>query len=786
MNQGHRAIQASFRIWRTNPGLVVTATAALALGIGFTTTMFGIVHGATRPLPLPQAHEIVAIEKRFVRAGADGATRPLDVQGWGAARSFEAIGGYESIGRSLGGEEPEQLHGVQATANLLALAGRGAAIGRVLEPEDGRLGAAPVVVLSHALWTRRFGGDAAIVGGTIRLGGTPHVVIGVMPPRFGFPINAEFWIPLTMDGVDWRPGVGPRLQAVARLAEGVSPAAAAAELDVLSREAAAPALRIAVVPFTEIETPREIIRGLYLLVLASSFVLLIACSNVATLLLARAAVRARDVAVRLALGATRRQLVVEQIAEVIPVAMLAAAAGLGIAAAGTRLFAVNTAHIIEAFWVDIRVDPVVALVAALLATLATLASGLGPAFRASRGVVADVLRDRAYSSGLSVGRMSRALIGVQVALACALLAFTILLAQSAVGLRAVPWPADPSSILTFEFELPDEVSEDEARRPAGLQRVLDAVAGAPGVEDAGLVTALPGRGSGSWRVAFDRPATDEDSLLTNVSFVSAGFFDVLTARPLAGRLLAATDTAHAPRVVVVNESFVRRFSPERNPVGRRLYIGPRDFEIVGIVGDLLAGDVQDRRQDGLYAPIFQTRPFGVRVMARGSAPPLSLLPGIRGAIRTVDRDMPLTEIFTLHEAVYRDKRVLEALSALFLVFGLGALGLTAIGLYGVVSFAVTARTRELGIRRALGATSGQIAGLIARHGSRQLAAGLLVGLLLAVGLSRAFAAAVEALPPADGPVLAGIAVALAITVAVAMALPTRRAVRLEVVRALRE
>jgi predicted lysophospholipase L1 biosynthesis ABC-type transport system permease subunit len=238
-------------------------------------------------------------------------------------------------------------------------------------------------------------------------------------------------------------------------------------------------------------------------------------------------------------------------------------------------------------------------------------------------------------------------------------------------------------------------------------------------------------------------------------------------------------------VAVVNESFVRRFSADRPPIGRRVFLGPRDFTIVGVVSDLMARDVQERTQDGVYTAILQSRPFGIRVMARGAADPAAMMPAIRETLRRIDPDMPVTEVFTLHEAVYRDKRVLDVLSTLFLIFGVGALSLTAIGLYGVVSFGVTQRTREIGIRLALGATRANVLALVVGQGGRQLAVGLGVGLLLAIALSRGFAAAVEQLPPADAPLLLGICAALAATAIVALVIPAKRASRLEILHALR-
>jgi predicted permease len=769
----------------------VIAVVALAMGIGFTTTMFSIVHGATRPLPFADPHEIVAIEKRVTRAGVDGSTRPYDYRLWvDAARSFDVLGAYESVALNLAapGGEPERLTGAAITSNVFVMLGARAQLGRTLQADDMRPGATRVVVLSHGLWQRRFGGAGDVIGSAVRLTGVDHVVIGVMPARFGFPVNAAFWTPMPLAEAASPPGTGPRLVVFGRLRDGSSMASAGAELDALTAsgldQTAAGRVRVAVIPFQDIETPRDVIRGLYLLVVAVSFVLLIACANVANLLLARAAARSREVAVRLALGATRRQLLLEHLGEALSLAAAATVLGVALAHAGTRLFAVNTAHIIEAFWVDFRVDAVVLLFASALAAVATLIAGGVPALRAARSNVAEVLKDRAFgSSGLSIGRFSRSMIAVQVALACGLLALTMILARSAVNVHSVPWPFDPSSLLTFEFELPDG-GADVADRNRRLRELAAAIGATPGVEAAALTTALPGRGS-SWTFSLDAPAVDERQRTTAAAFVTPDFFAITRTHLRRGRLLTWQDDESAERAAVVNESFARRYSGDRDPIGRRIFIGTRDFTIVGVVSDVMAGDIQDREQDGFYTSILQSRPFGVRVMARGAGQPLELLPAIRETLRGIDPDMPITEVFTLREAVYRDKRVLDVLSTLFLVFGAGALSLTAIGLYALVSFSVAQRRREIGIRLALGSTRRHVLALVVGQGSRQLIAGLAAGLLLAMGLSRAFAAAVEQLPAADAPLLVVLSLAIAVTVAIALAVPARRASRLDLLDALR-
>ncbi len=782
-----RGLKSGLFLFRTNPTIAITAVAALAMGIGFSTTMFSIVHGGTRALPFQDADRIVAVQ---VVSGRQA--RPADVIAWSGSQAFDMVGAYRTLAANLAGDghAPERVQGTAITPNTFAMLGTPAIVGRVLGAHDAAAGAESVVVLSHELWQRRFGGAEGIVGDTIRVNGALHTVAGVMPPRFGFPIRTGLWTPLALDAAA-RPGEGEPLQAFGRLAHGVPITAAGAEVDAITGRLAAEApaayrdTRLAVVPFTEVETPREVIRGLYLLLFAVSGVLFIACANVANLFLARAATRARDVAVRLALGASRGAIVVEQVAETFVLSALAAAVGLGIATAGTRAFRESTAHIIEAFWVDFRVDASVAAYAIALAGLAAAAAALVPALRAAGGNVADVLRGD--QSGLRIGRLGRALVPGQIAFASGLLALTLLLGQTAVSLYGREWPFDADAVLTTNVGVPLETLDNAEARWRMLAALDGALARVPGATATAIASALPGRGSGNWSFALDTPAEPGRPLpTTNLTMVSPGYFDVLGASARLGRLPGDGDTATAPAVAVVNDSFVTRYSPNRDPIGRRIFLGSRELTVIGVVPDRMPGDLQDRAQDGIYASIFQLRPFAVRLLARGPADPLSLAPAIRAAIEGVDPDLPMFETFTVRDAALRDKLVLDVLTRLFGIFGIGAILLTAIGLYSVTAFAVTQRTREFGIRMALGATSGDVLRLVAAQGARQVGLGLAAGLVLAVVLVRGFSVAVEAVTQPMPLILGGVFASLGATAMLALVLPVRRAGQVDPVRALRQ
>lgn len=788
-----RSLKAGVRLLRTSPGVAIPAIIALSMGIGFTATMFAIVRGATRPLPVERPEQIVAIRKTAARGSASLAAHAFDVDVWKEARSVASISAFQTASSNLAGDggEPERVSGAAIGTNAFDVMGFRAALGRAFEPADALTGAEPVVVLSDSLWRRRYGADRSVVGRVIRIDGRAHTVVGVMPAGVGFPINSRLWTALPHQAAS-APGEGPEVTVFARLAGGVSIDASRAELATLTASVAARSpshagAGVEVLPFTEIETPREIVRGLQLLVLAVSLVLLIACGNVASLFIVRGASRAREIATRIAIGASRRQLVAEQLGESLTLSIIAAVIGLGVAHAAVRAFAAGTSDIIEAFWVDFRVDTSVVLFASALAAAAAAAAGLGPALRVSSTNAIDVLKDNSHgATGFRLGRIARRLPAAQIAMACGLLALTVVLGRASMDLRSKPWPFEGERILSAQYGLTLDAMADPVRRNRLFAALMTTLEQQPGVEAAGLVSALPGKGGGEWGISLDGPhERTRPPHTTAAAFVTPGFFDVVNARVLAGRGLTWQDDASAAAVAVVNESFVRRFSADRDPLGRRVFLGTRELTIVGVVPDLMARDIQEPRHDGLYASMLQMRPHAVRVVARGQGAPHGLVDGLRGATARVDPDLPLYEIFTLRDAALRDKAVLDVLSSLFMLFGAGALALTAIGLYGVVSFAVAQRTREFGIRLALGATRGDVARLVAFQGAWQILGGVAVGVAIAAALTRGFAAAIDGAPQGDAQVFGAIAAGVALTAVAAMFIPARRAFGIEIVRALR-
>lgn len=792
------AVHFNFRILRRSPWLATSAVAALAMGIGFTTIMFSIVHGGTRELPFPQPDQLVALTRTAERhAGADLNPGAFDYAQWSRQqRGFGGLAAFQANSMNLAGEarHPERRSGALVTPNTFALLGQPPLLGRVLVEADAAPGAPAVVLLGYGLWRTRLNGDPAIIGQTVRVDGQPRTVVGVMPPTFGFPVRSSLWLPLHVD-LDAPPTADAGdLTVFGRLRDGVSRDQAQAELVTIAHRLAQAfpdthrGQSARVFPFVETEMAQNTPTILYLMLAVVSFTLLIACANVANLLLARAAGRTREVAIRTALGAGRGRIVAQHLWESLVLAALGGLGGLAIAYLGVRFFAAATANIIDAFWIDFRVDGTVLLFATALVAAAAVLAGILPGLRATSANVAEMLKDTAGSvTGLRIGRLARSLVVVEVALATGLLIMTMTFTKSALALHAIRLPFAARQVFTGQLGLPQQTLASAAARArfaADLSARLQAI---PGVSAAALVSVLPGRGAGSWTFSLDAPPAGPPTTptTTGLAMVTPEFFDVLGARVLRGRALDWRDGPSAPGVALVNESWVRRYSADRDPLGRRVWFGERSLRIVGVVPDLQMQDPGDQGGDGVYASLLQVRPYVVRLLARAAGDPMALASLVRDAVEAADRDLPLFEIATLHDAIYSDKKVLDAFGALFLLFGVGALFLTMVGLYGVVSFAVRQRSREIGVRVALGASPRDVVGLVLRQGTRLVAMGTAAGLFIAFALSQALAAAIDFVQPAAPLTYLAIAATLAATAFVALLRPTRAALALQPMSALR-
>jgi predicted permease len=786
------------------PALTATAVTALALGIGLTTMMFSIVHGILlRGLPFPESERLVHVELSRLSEGVSSlAVSVHELDAWREAqRSLEGLAAFQRGTFNVSGPEarPERHEGAYVSANTFGQLGVTPALGRDFLPEDDAPGAAAVVMISHVIWQDRFQFAPDVVGRTLRVNGETSTIIGVMPERFGFPVTEYLWVPLRADPLASPRGTGYDLEVFGRLHGDTSLDEAAAELASLTRrlELEYPethsGMGVIMKPYVREFLPGEAITTMFTMLGAVLGVLLVACANVANLLLARAAMRAKEVAVRCALGASRARVVSLLLTETLVVAAVGATVGLGLAQVGIDLF--NAAIVVSdpPFWFDIKIDAtVVAFVIALVGVTTLVAGGL-PALQAADAGM-EALKDEARgSTGLRVGRWSRAIVVVEIALSCGLLVATGLMIQSVVNLRSVDLGFATDDVLTARVTLfENDYPTDESRLQL-FERLKDRLDSMPGARSASLVTQLPGRGAGSRYVAVqgEAYASEEDYPRVRSVTVTPDAFDTVGTRVLQGRDFSASDRATTSPVAIVNQKFADRFFPGRPAVGEQIRFTRMDAEqpwmtIVGIAPDLaMHGLDPDPPEEGVYVPLTQ-HPRGEMTLAvRAAGDPFALTSSVRDEVEALDPTLPIYFVRSLAGAHADDNWFYGVFATLFMAFGSSALFLASVGLYGVMSFSVSQRTREIGVRMALGAGRGDVLWLVLRQGVIQLGFGLAVGLALGGVLSQMVQAILFGVHASNATLFAGVVLTLASAGTLACLLPARRATQVDPMQALR-
>lgn len=788
------------RSLRRTPGFALTAVLVVALGVGANTAVFSLAdYVFVRPLPYANADRLVKLWQG--EAGGTNEASPANYRDWKAMTpAFSGMGAYWRRAANLvGAAEPRRLETVRATPELLPLLGVAPLIGRIFTAQDVATGQS--VVLSHALWKSQFAGDPGVIGTSVRLDGAPHTVIGVMPAFFQFPSRSvEAWTSLVLREDDFTDRNDNYLEVVARLRPGVSVEQARQELAVVSSR-------------LEQQYPKEnkdigaVVLGLRdelsqsarLLVLAlcgaTLCILLLACANLASLFLARGAHRARELAVRSALGAGRERLVRQLVTETMGIAFVGGIVGVAAAAAGAPLLArlvPSTLPVADHASLDLRV-----LALAVAFVLFTgFAFGLVPAMRAGRSNALDALRSGARTAGGRTQRLRAALVIVEVA------ASVVLLVGSGLLIRAV-WriqTTDPGfvadNVLTLQTALPLPKYDATARRAQFYDRVLQETRALPGVREAAYATGLPMvmRG-GIWPVSFTGEEVLRDSSNTvSLRYATPRFFAALGVPVLRGRDVAETDTHEQPFVAVVSESFVKRHWPNENPIGKRFHLALKERTVVGVVGDVRVRGRERSSEPQVYLPYRQVDDGSIisyipkDLVVRTAAPSVAgqLLPRIREIIAAADPEQPVSNVSTLSEILAEETasrvtqlRLLGALSAI-------ALLIAGLGIHGLLTFTVSKRSQELGVRRALGAQVGQIIGLVLREGLALALIGIVIGVALAYAAARGMSALLFGVRPED-PLTIAVAATLCLVTAMAGCLrPAMRAARVDPLSALRE
>ncbi|HEU4563451.1 MAG TPA: ABC transporter permease [Gemmatimonadaceae bacterium] len=802
-------VRYGLRGLRRAPGFTTVAVLTLALGIGATTAIFSVVNGIVlHPLPYPDAERIVMVwmDNRRMGVREDLHSWPNFADLRAQNRVFERLaafspGGYNLTGGCLEGEcEPRRVAAAAATADLFPVLGVRPALGRAHTAEEEQEGRDAVVVISHRLWARQFGAAPGIVGRTVRLNGRERTVIGVMPRGFAFPTaNTDVWVPLVVpeDAAQNRSGFW--LSAVGRLAPGVTVERARADMGVLARrlEAQYPTNRdlgLHLVPLPEQVVGPTLRTTLWVMLGAVAAVLLIACANVANLMLSRAAAREREVGVRVALGASRMRLVRQLLTESVLLATLGGAGGLVLAWGGLRLLTALAPADLPRLD-QVRIDGAV-LGVALAVTLATgVAFGLVPALQVSRPNLSSALREggRGGTAGRPGQRMRRLLAAAQVALVVILLTGAGLLIRSFVRLQQVQLGFRPDHLLTMRLALPFAKYQQAPQRIAFYDALIERTRSVPGVRGVAAITDIfLGTTPNSSNFAIEgRTLTEaEQNIEIPIDAATPDYFRVMGIPLVRGRAFTARDAADAPPVVIINETMARRFWPDEDPIGRRIKYGSADSQapwmtIVGVVGDMRRTGYDAPVRHETFQPYAQAPRFGATLVVRTAGNPLALAGAVRGAVRAVDADLPVYEMASMDQllaGMIAQRRFSMALLGMFAALAL-ALGL--VGVYGVTSYLVAQRAREVGLRLALGARPEQVVRMVVGQGMVAAAGGLALGLAGALAFTRLMTRLLYGVSPTDAVTLATVLALLALATLAANYIPARRAAKVDPMVALR-
>jgi putative ABC transport system permease protein len=789
-------------LWR-HPGFAATGVITLALGIGITTTMFGVVNTVLlRPLPYADPEQLVVLTERHAAQGRVEDVAATTFRDWRErSRSFASLAAWRLEERALtGGDEPEEMDVLRVSASFFPTLGVAPAMGRAFTGDEEVQGQERVAILGYALWQRRFGGDTRILGRTITLNDASHVVVGIMPAGFRFADREpSVLVPLAFERFELMSRSKRMFNVVGRLAPNVSSPRAADEMRAIALEIAAAQ------PTTNdgwsvdvralSETVREPARGLLLLFGAVGFVLLIACANVANLLLARGEARRRELAIRAALGATRGRLVSQLLLEALVIAMLGGATGVALSWLAIGVLP-HALPLDLPRWTEMRIDGRVLGFALAATSAAALLAGLAPALQLTARHASGTGRELSDRSASSRGarRMRSVLVGAEVALAFVLLAGAALLIGSLREVTRVDPGFDPTGRLVVGIQLVEARYEDDQQQLSFFETLLDRARALPGVLGAGAVTTLPLSAGGvdhdlPFIVEGGPPVADGSEPMADFRAVSGGYFETMGVPVRSGRSIAAADGAAAPPVVVINETLARRHFAGRSPIGEHLRVGGSDgraYEIVGVVADVHHRSLDTPARPELYVPLAQWPSYGsLRVVVRTATDPLALVPALKQTVLAIDPQQPVGSIETLSALVIGSTAEYRFRSLVLSVFSALGILLAAVGIYGLTAHMVARRTREMGIRMAMGARAGDVARLVVGDGLAPVWVGLATGIAAALALTRVLSSFLFGLGPRDPVSFAATALGLILVAALAAYLPARRATRIDPVVALK-
>ena len=804
-------IRYAVRKLSRTPAFTAIAALTLALAIGATTAIFSVIDAVLlKPLPFRDPERVVRVTNirdgnRMVSSVPDF----LDIRTQSKSYSSVAPIDPQAAMNLTGGSEPERVQAARVGATFWSLLGVTPALGRGFAPNEDSQSAGRTVVLSDGLWKRRFGADRRVVGKTIALDGNTYTVIGVAPPQFSFPDRPDVWIPLVFGKDDLNPeGRGAHwMGIIGRLAPNVTVAQATSELVTITRrlEQQYPESNTnmtgAVIPMQEYMVG-DVRPALYVMLGAVAFVLLIACANVANLLLVRAASRESEMAVRTALGAGSWRIVRQLVIESVLLAVVGGVLGTLLALWGVDLLLAMAPQGLPRIN-EVTVNASVLLFTAGVTALTGVVFGLFPALHAARANVSGMLKDgmRGSSGGVASRRARNMLVMTEMALAVVLLVGAGLLIRSFGKLLAVDPGFRAERVVTFAIAAPATKYGQYAERRVLASNLMERMKRVPGVQGAAIVTGMPLSNIMMRTTAHivgtpaERPA---ERKATDVAMVTPGYFSTMGISLVSGRDFTDRDGSGAPVVAIVNHEFVKRYFPNENPIGKHIELGwEQDTastggnmtlggEIVGVVGDVKRRGLSQEVFPETYASFMQPTFSSFSVVVRSTADPSTVMAAIRAQVRELDRDLPLSELRQVKELVAASVSRPRFYTTILGVFASIALILAAVGIYGVISYAVSLRTRELGIRIALGASGRQVSGLVLQQGVGLAIAGVLIGGAGAYWLTRLLSKLLFGVSATDPLTFLGVAVLLTAIAAVASFVPARRAARVDPLLAMRE
>ncbi|MGA3235012.1 MAG: ABC transporter permease [Bryobacteraceae bacterium] len=809
-------LKQAFRMFRQSPGFTATAVSALALGIGANTAIFSVINTVLlMPLPFPAPERIVVLMNSSPQGSGPAASVPK-YNLWRRQTSvLEDIAAYDTGGPGLnlsGGDRPEQLKGIHVSYEFFRLFGATPVLGRTFTADEDRPRGGHLTVLSNGLWQRRFGSDPAIIGKTLSMGGEPYTVIGVLGPDFAFDPPADLYLPFQADPNSTNQG--HYFRAAARLKPGVSLGSAKAALNLAGEEfrrmyptAIGPNNSFTVEPMQQLMV-RNVRTALYVLLGAVAFVLLIACANVANLLLARANSRSREIAIRSAIGAGRGRIVRQLLTESLLLSVTGGIAGLAIGVLGVRaLLAVNPGDIprIGPEGAAVTLDWRILCFTLLLSVATGILFGLVPALHASRVDLNSTLKETGArsGSGLRQNKMRGLLVVTEIALAMVLLVGAGLLIRTFAALHHVDPGFDAHNVLTMETALTGTRFDHTAAIDIVTRQILERIQAIPGVECAAASSYLPlDGGLGLGFIIEGRPLTKEPEHGGAAwNYVTPRFFDVFRIPIVAGRAFNERDDAAGPPVVMINQAMAKRYWKNENPIGQRLIIGsgmgpnfaqaPR--QIIGIVGDARDGGLNSDPDSETFVPLSQVRDsymelnntfMPLRWLVRTRVAPFSLNAPIQRAFQDA-ADLPVAHVRSMEQIVAQSTAGNQFNTLLLGIFAFFAILLASIGLYGLMAYSVEQRTLEFGIRLALGADFPLLRNMIVRQAMTLALIGIGIGLAAAYGLTRLMASLLFDVKPNDPVIFAAVAVLLGAIASLASYIPARRALRIDPVVALR-